>query len=382
MKKISLISMTVAIFCLAFTGVAEARVRVDISGSSDGETLEKIKLSATKGKQIRVTDSGGTISTAKARAQFRKRSILLGNKVVSAGTDGDQDPTNVSAGSLYAGTATFYANNKKKVKNFKINAKFTGKLKCKVQDGSGVPEGHSHAAAETEIMKNGTTIYTASASQDGAGTLTQTGSWANAFTTDDNITQVNKTDAVNLGTLTHGQKMSFYFSGLTNVYYDSDVPIEYCTANFYGTDWFKQNKKSKNKGYLRLTTASKASLIFDPTTLDLTAATADPNSTDTVTVYVESKKRGQLKKLKKGTFRLHTDYSPNSFVTAESMAGKSLTDVDNDKIKERAFTVNAYDLATLISESYNNESAVTLTATVETKNKYVLQGIGSLGLTQ
>ncbi|MFH1536753.1 MAG: hypothetical protein ABID45_02075 [Patescibacteria group bacterium] len=381
MKKISTISMTIAVFCLAFAGVAEARIRVDISGTSGGETLEKMKLSAKRGHQIKVSDSGGSISSAKARARFNPHTILLGNKVVSAGTDGDSK-TSVSAGSLYAGTATFYANNKKKVKNFKINAKFSGQLKCKVKDGSGVPEGYSHAMAATEIMKNGTTIYSASASQDGAGPLTQTGSWANSFSTDDNTAQLRQTDAVNLGTLTHGQKMSFYFSGLTNVYYDSDVPIDYCTANFYSTDWFKQNKKSKNKGYLRFTKATKASLIFDPTTLDLTTATADPNSTETVTVYVESKKKGKLKKLKKSTFRLHANYSPDNFVTAESMAGKKLTDIDNDKVKERAFTVNAYDLATLISETYNNETEMTLTATVETTNKYVLQGTGSLGLTQ
>lgn len=376
--KLCCLPMLLFALCFVLTDVAEAKVRVNINGYSNGETLSKSKGPAKRGRTIRVQDRGGSITQAKARAVYNKRQVIIGNKVKATHTDGDPEATSVQAGSIFAGTATFYAKNKGTVDNYTINTKFKGTLKCNSPEPS-LPEGYAYAAAQTEFRKNGTTLYSGSATYDAISGLTESGQWSGDFNAGSNSSSINKREIINLGTLTHKQKISLYFSGSTSVYFDVDVPIDNCVANFYGTDSIKENKESKKLGRIVFKPAKNGTLIFDPESFDINSALADSESTDTVSVYIESKNKKVLKKLKKSTIRLHADFTEDGYVEAGSVL--KLSDVDGDGINERGFTVNAYDLATLLSNAVpSGETSIKMHATAETTKKSVITAAGTLNL--
>ena len=123
----------------------------------------------------------------------------------------------------------------------------------------------------------------------------------------------------------------------------------------------------------------KGNLIFDPSSFDLATYLADPDTTDTVSVYIESKKKGLLKKLKKSTFRLHGHFGEDGYIKAQDIL--DLSDIDSDGISERGFTVNAYELAVLVNDSITSgDDSIEMYGTAESTGKLVITADGSLGL--
>ncbi len=245
MKKTSI---SLVIICLSlFYSPVSAKVIVSTGGSSDGESLVSEKGPKGVNKLALTTAKGGSIATATARSIFTKKKITHGNKVVSAGTDGDEEFTHVNANSSFAGIATFISDDGNPVENFTIDLGLNGTLRCKTPDPE-IPTFFSLAQMSTDVIVDGNLNFSGTATQDGAGPFSASGDISTGdFTTGSNTASIHKTFAINLGTLTDGQKLAFFFAGSTLVSYGADVPITYCSADFYNTDTFQAAKKQGGK---------------------------------------------------------------------------------------------------------------------------------------
>lgn len=246
MKKISICLILSFLFCLSNYPVS-AKVLVSTGGTSDGDLVTSTK--GPKGvKKLALTSAkGGSIATATARSIFTKTKITHGNKVVSAGTAGDEELTHVNANSSFAGIATFISDDGNPVNNFTIDLGLSGTLKCKTPDPE-VPPFFSLAQMSTDVIVDGALSFTGTATQDGAGPFSASGNISTGdFTTGSNTASLHKTFLINLGTLTDGQKLAFFFAGSTLVSYGADVPITYCSADFFNTDTFQASKKQGGK---------------------------------------------------------------------------------------------------------------------------------------
>ncbi len=249
MKKIR---TTLVVICLSFlfspnSYPVNAKVIVGTFGSSDGASLVSEKGPKGVNKLALTTAKGGSIATATARSIFTKKKITHGNKVVSAGTGGDAEFTHVNANSSFAGTATFISDDGNPVENFTIDLGLSGTLKCKTPDPE-IPPFFSLAQMSTDVIVDGDLDFSGTATQDGAGPFSASGDISTGdFTTGSNTASLHKTFPINLGTLTDGQKLAFFFAGSTLVSYGADVPITYCSADFFNTDTFQAAKKQGGK---------------------------------------------------------------------------------------------------------------------------------------
>ncbi len=246
MKKISLVLVLSFLFCLSSYSV-NAKVIVSTGGSSDGESLVSEKGPKGVNKLALTTAKGGSIATATARSIFTKKKITHGNKVVSAGTAGDGEFTHVNANSSFAGIATFISDDGNPVEDFTIDLGLNGTLRCKTPDPE-IPAFFSLAQMSADVIVDGDLDFSGTATQDGSGPFSASGNISTGdFTTGTNTASIHKTFPINLGTLTDGQKLAFFFAGSTLVSYGADVPITYCSADFFNTDTFQAAKKQGGK---------------------------------------------------------------------------------------------------------------------------------------
>lgn len=246
MKNISLVLVLSFLFCLSSYRVS-AQVIVSTGGTSDGQSLVSAKGPKGVNKLALTVAKGGSIATATARSIFTKKKITHGNKVVSAGTGGDAELTHVNANSSFAGIATFISDDGNPVENFTIDLGLNGTLRCKTPDPE-LPAFFSLAQMSTDLIVDGDLDFSGTATQDGAGPFSTSGSISTGdFTTGANTASIRKTFPINLGTLTDGQKLTFFFAGSTLVSYGADVPITYCSADFFNTDTFQAAKKQGGK---------------------------------------------------------------------------------------------------------------------------------------
>jgi hypothetical protein len=244
MKKIS-ISLVIVTLSFVFYPVS-AKVIVSTGGSSDGDPVVSEKGPKGVNKLALTSAKGGTIAIATARSLFTKKKITHGNKVVSAGTGGDEELTHVNANSSFAGTATFISDDGNPVENFTIDLGLSGTLRCKTDPD--IPQFFSLAQMSTDVIVDGDLSFSGTATQDGAGPFSASGDISTGdFTTGSNTASLHKTFPINLGTLTDGQKLAFFFAGSTLVSYGADVPITFCSADFYNTDTFQAAKKQGGK---------------------------------------------------------------------------------------------------------------------------------------
>lgn len=245
MKK-SLVAL-VCVFSFICSFAVQARVWVSTGGSSDGSSLVTAKPPKGINKLSKTSAKGGSIATASARSIFTKTKVTHGNKVVSAGTDGDEDFTHVNANSIFAGTATFHSDDGEPVENFTIDLGLSGTLKCKSPDEE-LPTFFSIAQMSVDVVTDGEVRLEGTATQDGSGPFSTSGNLTSGdFTVSTNTATIKKTLPINLGTLSDGQKVAFFFAGTTLVSYGADVPITYCSADFYNTDTFQATKNQKGK---------------------------------------------------------------------------------------------------------------------------------------
>lgn len=244
-----------------------AKVTVTTGGSSIGSSLVSQKGPVGVNKNLITKAKGGSIATATAKSKFTKTKITHGNKVVSTGTGGDEEFTHVDANSFFAGTATFISDDGNPVENFTIDLGLSGTLKCKSPDET-LPTFFSIAQMSTDVIVDGDSKFSGLAVQDGSGPFTASGDIsAGDFTTGTNTASIKKSFLINLGTLTDGQKLAFFFLGSTLVSYGADVPITFCSADFFNTDTFQATKNQSGKLKIEATGQSVSVDLIDDETL-------------------------------------------------------------------------------------------------------------------
>lgn len=221
-----------------------AGVTVDVGGPSNGDNLFGFNGPAGINRLAKTKDSGGSIQRANAKGIFTRTMVTLGNRVIANKTSGDQDFTHVDANSLFVGIGTFKSNDGNPVPDFTIDLAVRGNLQCKTPDPN-VPEFFSIANVGVELVVDNQTKFVGSATQDGTGSFATTGNLTGQFTTSPNKAAIRKKFPINLGTLSDGQRLLFIFQGSTLVSFGEDVPIDFCTADFFRTDSFQPAKKQQ-----------------------------------------------------------------------------------------------------------------------------------------
>lgn len=305
---------------LCTANFASAKVSVSTGGSSDGTSL--VSQKGPKGPNATVVTSakGGSIAKASAKSLFTKKKITHGNKVISSGTTGDAELTHVSANSFFAGTATFHSDDGEPVENFTIDLGLDGSLRCKTSDPE-LGQGFSIAKMSTDVIVDGTVKFSGAATQDGSDVFTTTGNLSSGdFTTGDHSATLKKTYQINLGTLTDGQKLPFFFAGSTLVSYGADVPISFCEADFFHTDTFQAAKAQGGK----LTIAAG-----NPVTVGYID---DPDVPADEVLYIESPNATLLGSI--DTVKVIVAVDGGTFTAAPGLVG----DVDEDGIPDIVIT--------------------------------------------
>lgn len=336
------VAWSVFIVSTAFApAVASARVKVNITGRSDGEVLYASKGPAERNDRIRVTRSAGSILSASARAKFLKHSILIGNEVVSAGTEGDETQTLVRAGSLFFGKAKFNAVEEgATVENFNILYHLDGTVECFTEDAD-VPEGYAEAFVESQIRFNDDNKFAGSMTVDGVtGEDGGTGDFAGEFTGDVFQQTINQDFNVNFGTVTDGETYPLLFLGSTTVYYAADVPITDCAAQFLNSSSFHIDlPERETEGTFTLIAAKKLRAMVDPQPWER-------NSFDDVTVYVESENETLLENINLDEVQLFERIDDNGSVVPEAM--DEIGDFDADGIPDRGIQFNGESLLNIM----------------------------------
>ncbi len=318
---------------------AHAKVTVSTGGSSDGSSLVSTKGPKGPNATIVTSAKGGSITKASAKSLFTKKKITHGNKVVSAGTAGDEDLTHVSANSAFAGTATFHSDDGEPVENFTIDMGLNGSLRCKNTDPELEPS-FSLAKMSTDLVVDGAVKFAGAATQDGADVFTATGNLSSGdFTTASNSATIHKTYTISLGTLTDGQKLPFFFAGSTLVSYGEDVGITFCEADFFNTDTFQATKAQGGK----LTIAAGK-----PVTVGLID---DPDVVSDEVLYIESPNATLLGSI--DTVKVIVAVDGGTFDAGVGIVG----DVDEDGIPDLVITATnpiQSVLVTALQNSFNN----------------------------
>lgn len=243
-----------------------AGVTVDLGGPSNGDNLFGFNGPTGINMLAMTTDNGGSIKRADAKGIFTRTMVTIGNRVIANKTDGDQDFTHVDANSLFVGIGTFKSDDGNPVDDFTIDLTVRGNLKCKTPDPE-VPEFFSLANVGVEVVVDNITKFFGTATQDGAGAFSSTEDLSGEFRTRPNNASIRKVFPINLGTLTDGQRLLFIFQGSTLVSFGADVPIDFCTADFFRTDSFAPAKKQK--GTLDISAAKQITVnLIDDTSVD------------------------------------------------------------------------------------------------------------------
>jgi len=269
MKRLNVLLLVLCLQATLFLPLI-AKVSVYTSGTSNGEDLSSAKGPKGLNKPVLTSSKGGSILSAAARSSFTKTKITHGNKVVSAGTAGDADLTHVNADSVFAGTATFTSNDGNPVDNFTIDIGLSGSLKCKTPDPN-IPAFFSLSQMAVDVYADGTERFSGTATQDGSGLFTVSGDIASSdFKSSANRASIKKSFPINFGTLVDGQKLAFFFAGSTLVSYGADVPITYCSADFFSTDTFQAAKGQAGK--ISISAAKTVKVEFQNSTLSIESA--------------------------------------------------------------------------------------------------------------
>lgn len=237
---------------LLFANPAFGKVSASTGGLSNGVGLGSTAGPKGINKEVLSKASGGSIVNSRARASFTSTQVRLGNQVIAKDNiAGDAQPTHVDANSVFVGVGTFKANKKgARVRNFTIDVKVHGSLRCKVVDPT-VPPGNSIAGVAVDIIADRSHVFSGSAYQDGSGPFIANGNLAGAFTTRPNVAQIDKSFPINLGTLRDGQKIPFLFVGSTLVSFAPDLALNYAKADFYRTSSFSPAKTKKGSLTIR-----------------------------------------------------------------------------------------------------------------------------------
>jgi hypothetical protein len=237
---------------------SSARVSVSTGGLSDGARVNSAAGPKGINRLVLSKSKGGSIKDARARSKFTSKRVFHGNRVVARNNiAGDAQGTHVDANSVFVGVATFKANTPgATVTDFTIDVVVDGSLRCKTPDPA-VPVGNCIAGVAVDIIVDGDSVFAGTALQDGAGPFQSSGAFSGAFTTEPNVGRIrNRKFPINLGTLTDGQKVQFFFVGSTLVSFAPDVPISFARADFFRTSSFKAAPKQEGK--ITLSAASKS----------------------------------------------------------------------------------------------------------------------------
>ena len=321
---------------------AEAKTYVSINGISNGVALYAYKGPELLNKLAKVVKSGGSIAQAKARALFKKHTITIGNVVKSKGTQGDAESTHVRAGSLFFGKAKFKAAKKgQTVKNFPIVYHVDGDLKCYIPDED-VPEDYAIAYVETQVRFNNDDKFIGSALVDGrTGFDGGDGDLAGKFTEKDEYNvSIKKDFSVNLGNLKDGKTYPLLFFGATLVSYAADIPVDYCTADFYSTGEFGVSEKNKK---------SKGNFTFEPAVT--VTATPDSQPWDRsdipdITVYVESSNTTLINTIDVNQVQLFERLGDVGQIQPKSILDTG--DFDGDGVSDRGIVFDGLQLYTIL----------------------------------
>lgn len=332
----SLLAFVVAVGLITRAEPAHAKVTVGIFGASNGSLILQDKGPSEINKRITIRQAAGTIKTAAARAFFEKYRIFIGNEVISTGTSGDPNFTHVSAGSLFAGTATFHAAKKgQTVKNFKIQYKATGQLKCKAT-GSDVSPDYSKATVETQVRFNNQNKFVGTATVDGVtGYDGGTGSFAGAFTGTKYNRAVNKTFKVKLGTLKDKQKFPMVFYGSTLVSYAQDVGVKNCAADFFNSSDFTVPPDEAKRGNVEFKPAKKVNSFLQPQPWPL-------GTYPDVKVYLEDASSTFLNSIDVNTVQLFLRLGDAGSIQPSGI--EETGDTDSDGIPDRALTFDGFTM--------------------------------------
>ncbi len=330
MKKKSMLCG--ALFVLVVFVVAPpviAKVSVSVNGSSNGTALYGYKGPSGIHSAIRVAKSGGSILKARSRAVFHQFKVIIGNEVVSNGTDGDDDLTHVRAGSMFYGKAKFIGARKgQTVKNFKIKYHVDGSLSCFTPDDS-VPEGYSLASVETQVRFNGVNRFAGTASVDGlTGYDGGTGDLAGEFDGDTYSVSIDKDFTMPLGKVRDGRTYPMLFFGATLVSYASDVPIDYCEADFFNSSDMSVTEETKKKsGSVVFTSARNVETYAIPETYSF-------STFPDVTVYIEDEDEEFLNSIDVNTVLLFDRLGDSGSLQPFGGIG-DVGDADSDGIPDR-----------------------------------------------
>ncbi len=319
-----------------FTPV-QAKVTVAVEGTSNGELLYAWKGPSGLDTLIKASKSAGSIASAKARAVFHRFKVIIGNAVVSAGTTGDEDYTHVRAGSLFFGKAKFIGARKGQVvKNFKILYHINGRLRCYTPEQD-LGEGYAMAQVETQVRFNGKNRFAGTATVDGvSGYDGGTGDLAGAFTGDTYDVTVDNDFTMPLGRVRDGRVYSMLFMGATLVSYGAEVPIDYCSADFYNSsDMSVAEETKQTKGYFKFTAAKPVAISADPQPFSFT------NLPD-VTIYVEDNNEDFLDEIDANTVQLFERIGDTGSI--QPWGGILDTgDFDSDGTPDRGLVFKGYD---------------------------------------
>lgn len=317
--------------------LGQAKVSVSINGYSIDDVLSAYKGPSGIDSKITVSQSGGSISSAKARAVFHKHTVNIGNQVISAGTAGDDEATHVRAGSLFFGKARFVAAKPgAKVKNFKILYHLDGSLDCSTSDPD-VPEGYALASVETEVNFNNINRFSGAATVDGAsGYDGGSGDLAGKFSGSGNAVSIDRNVKVNLGTVRDGKSYPMLFFGATLVSYGADVPIDTCAADFLDTAEFSVAEDIVDStGQFVITPAKPVTVSYSPNPWPL-------NTYPDLTIYIESSDEDLLNSIDVNTVQLYERLGDNGSIAAQSL--EDVGDYDSDGIPDRGVVFAGFDL--------------------------------------
>ena len=245
----TIVRSTLAIILSLVTCIPSfAGVFVFTGGSSNGTSLFGLKGPVGINKQITLSKSGGSISRSKAKAKFTREQVKLGNSVKAKSTPGDPIFTHTDANSVFVGTATFISDDGNPVENFTIGLDVKGTLACK---SGAEDEFFSLAQVGVELGVDGVTKFTGTGTQDGTGAFFDSGQLTGEFETGPNRASIDKQFPINFGTLVDGQMLAFVFYGTTLVSFGEEIPIDFCSADFFRTSSFKPLPAQKGKVELK-----------------------------------------------------------------------------------------------------------------------------------
>jgi hypothetical protein len=340
MKRKSLIVVFISLMLALHCKPAKAKVSVSTGGSSDGDPLVSATDPVGVNRTVLTLAKGGSIKTATARSVFTKERIMHGNKVISRGTDGDAEFTHTNANSVFAGRATFHSDDGQPVDNFTIDLGINGTLKCKTPDPD-IPQFFSLAQMSADVIVDADSKFSGTATQDGAGPFSASGDISTGdFTSSANTASIHKSFPIDLGTLSDGQKLAFFFAGSTLVSYGSDVPITFCSADFFHTDTFQAAKKQAGK--ISVEAGQSVDVGFIP-------ADAHINSESDV-LFIESPDESLLSDI--ASIQVIIALGGGNFTATAGDLG----DVDSNGISDVVLTADTADNQTTMINALNNSS--------------------------